>query len=433
MPAASQPSPASDPPPRWLFVDLNSYFASVEQQLNPALRGRPVAVVPVLTDSTCAIAASYQAKKFGVKTGTLIRDAKRLCPGLILVEADHEHYVEFHHKIIEEIERHYPVHVIGSIDEMGCLLDDRRAREDIALDLGRRIKRGLLDRVGEVITCSVGIAPNRYLAKVASDLTKPDGLEVIRLRDLPGRLAHLELRDLPGIGRNMEPRLRQAGIHTFLDLWHASARVLHHVWGGVCGDRFWRQLHGGDLDDDADTPPARRSVGHSHVLAPPLRRPPEAAIVARRLLLKAASRLRRLGFRATCMTVGVRGESGGRGEASRRFPPVSDSYTLIHILDTLWRRALGQTGCARVKKISVTLHELESPHAPEQLELFPAPGAPLPADRARRDTLSRIMDDINRHYGRDSLALGFAPDAVKTFSGTKVAFTRIPDIQEFCE
>ncbi len=421
---------SADPPPRWLFVDLNSYFASVEQQLRPELRGLPVAVVPVMTDSTCAIAASYQAKQFGVKTGTLIRDAKRLCPGLVLVEANHEHYVEFHQKIVQEIERHYPVHVIGSIDEMGCLLDSRRAHEDIALDLGRRIKRGLLERVGEVITCSVGIASNRYLAKVASDLTKPDGLEVIRLRDLPGRLAHLKLNDLPGIGRNMEPRLHQAGIRTFLDLWHAAPQKLHHVWGGVCGDRFWHQLHGGDLDDE---PVRRRTIGHSHVLDPKFRRPPEASIVARRLLLKAASRLRRLGYRATRLTLSLRGEDLRRGEAGRRFPAVSDSFTLISILDELWPLVLDQTGWARVKKISVTLHDLESPDTPEQLELFSAPERPSAADRQRRETLSRIMDDINQHYGRDSLALGFAPDHVKTFSGTKIAFTRIPDRQEFRE
>ncbi len=419
-----------DPPPRWIFVDLNSYFASVEQQLNPALRGKPVAVVPVLTNSTCAIAASYQAKKFGVKTGTLIRDALRLCPGLVLVEADHQHYVEFHQKIVQEIERHYPVHVIVSIDEVGCLLDSRRAREDIALDLGRRIKRGLLENIGEVITCSVGIAPNRYLAKVASDLTKPDGLEVIRLRDLPGRLTHLKLDDLPGIGRNMEPRLRQAGIHTFLDLWNTPSHELHRIWGGVGGDRFWHQLHGGDLDDE---PVQRRTIGHSHVLAPKFRHPREASIVARRLLLKTASRLRRLGYRATRLTLSVRSKDSRRGEVGRRFPPVSDSFTLIRLLDELWNPALDQIGWTRVKKISVTLHELESPDAPEQLELFTVPGEPTTTERDRRDTLSRVMDDINQHYGRDSLALGFVPDHVKTFSGTKIAFTRIPDILEFRE
>jgi DNA polymerase-4 len=110
---------------RWLYVDFNSYFASVEQQLRPELRGQPIAVVPVETDSTCAIAASYEAKAFGVKTGTPIYEAKRLCPGLTCVLARHERYVEFHHRLIEEIERHIPVTAVCSIDEVASRLMDK--------------------------------------------------------------------------------------------------------------------------------------------------------------------------------------------------------------------------------------------------------------------------------------------------------------------
>lgn len=424
------PSPSTPAPLRWLFVDLNSYFASVEQQLRPELRGRPVIVVPVMSDHTSAIAASYQAKKFGVKTGTNVGDAKRMCPGIVLVEASHDRYVDFHHRIIDEIERHYPVQVIGSIDEMGCLLDSKRAVESEAVALARRIKKGLLDHVGEVITCSVGIAPNRYLAKVASDLTKPDGLEVVRSQDLPGRLQHLRLTDLPGIGRNMEPRLHQAGIRTFLDLWHAPPRTLHQVWGGIGGDRFWHQLHGGDLDDQ---PVVNRSIGHSHVLSPEFRQPPQAAIVSKRLLLKAASRLRRMGYRASGLSLSIRTEGPQRAEAHQNFLPVSDSFALSKTLDVLWLRLMDQLGWPRVKKIGVTLHGLEATSAPQQLDLFPDLGSPIIADVQRRDRLSKIMDDLNQEYGRDSIALGFAPDEVKTFSGTKIAFTRIPDRQEFKE
>jgi len=415
---------------RWLFIDLNSYFASVEQQLHPELRGRPVAVVPVLSDSTCAIAASREAKRFGIKTGTNIGDAKRLCRDLVLVEAHHNAYVEYHHRIRDEIERHYPVHVIGSIDEVGCLLDNRHANEAAALALARRIKRGLREQVGEVITCSAGIAPNRYLAKTASDLTKPDGLEIVRLEDLPGRLAHLKLTDLCGIGRNMEPRLHQAGIHDFLGLWEARPETLRRVWGGVGGERFWHQLHGGDLDDE---PTTRRTVGHSHVLAPEFRNPPEAGIVARRLLLKAASRMRRLGYRATALQLAIRLENRLRGEAQQRFPALSDSHALLGLLAGLWERLLDPAGRQRVLKIAVTLHGLEPADAPEQLDLFPSLGLTVTADRGRRERLSQVLDDINQKFGRDSLALGFLPDAVKTFSGTKIAVTRIPDASEFHE
>ncbi len=109
----------------WLFVDLNSYFASVEQQVRPDLRGRPVGVVPMTADTTCCIAASYEAKAYGVKTGTVVADAKRMCPGLVLVEARHELYVEYHHRIVEAVESCLPVTTVLSIDEMACRLMGR--------------------------------------------------------------------------------------------------------------------------------------------------------------------------------------------------------------------------------------------------------------------------------------------------------------------
>lgn len=418
-------------PLRWLFLDLNSYFASVEQQLNPALRGRPVAVVPMKSDSTCAIAASHEAKKFGVKTGTNIGEARRLCPGLVLVEANHSRYVDYHELIKTEIERHYPIQVVASIDEVGLLLDARHQPEAEAVALARRIKAGLRQNIGECITCSIGLAPNRYLAKVASDLQKPDGLSVLHLHDMPARIAHWKLTDLFGIGRRMEPRLLAAGIRTVQDLWEATPEQLHRIWGGVGGNRFWHELHGEDLGHFASQ---SRSIGHSHVLAPEFRKPPQAVIVARRLLSKAASRLRRSGYRAGSVSLSVRNEERGRGEAGLRLPTrVSDTFTLMEALDQLWPQAMTGIRWARVKKISVTLHDLEETSAPRQMELFPELLPLSPDQVARRDRLSGIMDDLNQLYGRDSIALGFVPSQVRTFSGTKIAFTRIPDREEFQE
>lgn len=414
----------------WLFFDLNSYFASVEQQMNPALRGKPIAVVPVMSDSTCAIAASQQAKKFGVKTGTNIGEARRMCPGLILVEADHSHYVKFHERIKIEVERHYPVEKVCSIDEMALKLDGPRSHEPVALDLARRIKAGLRENVGECITCSIGLAPNKFLAKMASDLQKPDGLTILRPSDMPGKIAHWSLTDIYGIGRRMEPRLQAVGIRTVEELWAATPDVLRQVWGGVGGTRFWQELHGADL---GDMPTQHRSIGHSHVLAPEFRKPPEAAVVARRLLFKAASRLRRTGYRASAVSLSVRTEDKKRGEAFHSLArPVADTFSFLEVLNLLWPEAMSQVRWARVKKIGVTLHGLWSNEEPEQLELFNNLDG-RPGDQERRERLSRIMDDLNQTYGRDSLALGFVPNQVRTFSGTKIAFTRIPDLEEFQE
>ncbi|MGA3349095.1 MAG: DNA polymerase, partial [Candidatus Sulfotelmatobacter sp.] len=109
----------------WLFLDLNSYFAAVEQQDHPELRGRPVGVVAVDTDSTCCLAASYEAKAYGVKTGTSVKDAKLRCPHINIVEARPKLYVEYQQKIIKAMEEHLPVYKVWSVDEMACQLMGR--------------------------------------------------------------------------------------------------------------------------------------------------------------------------------------------------------------------------------------------------------------------------------------------------------------------
>ena len=106
----------------WLYLDFNSYFTTIEQQINPSLRKRPVVVVPSLTDYTCAIAASYEAKRLGIKTGTMIFEAKKICPNLVCVEANHEKYIYYHHKLIKEINKYIPIETVCSIDEVACKL-----------------------------------------------------------------------------------------------------------------------------------------------------------------------------------------------------------------------------------------------------------------------------------------------------------------------
>src|SRR5580698_2495270 len=126
---------SAGPALNWLFVDLNSYFASVEQEVRPDLRGRPVGVVPMMADTTVCIAASYEAKAFGVKTGTMVGDAKRICAEIVVVEARHELYVDYHHRVVEAVESCLPVTAVLSIDEMACRLLGREQPLLAALEL----------------------------------------------------------------------------------------------------------------------------------------------------------------------------------------------------------------------------------------------------------------------------------------------------------
>ena len=177
----------STPTVEWLFLDLNSYFASVEQQERPELRGRPIGIVPLITEHTCCIAASYEAKAYGVKTGINLEEAKQLCPHLQLVEARPKLYVEYHHRIVEAVNSCIPVTNVMSVDEMACRLMGRERALPNATTIAVDIKQALRT-VGNTLRCSVGLAPNRYLSKIASDLCKPDGLTAFLLHDLPQAL-----------------------------------------------------------------------------------------------------------------------------------------------------------------------------------------------------------------------------------------------------
>ncbi len=416
----------------WLFLDLNSYFASVEQQERPETRGCPTVVVPVMTPYTCAIAASYEAKALGIKTGTGIAEALEKCPQLVRVLARHDLYVEYHHRVVEEVERHIPVDIVASIDEMACRLTGRLRRKDEALALALRIKQGLRSRVGECIRCSIGISTNRYLAKVATDLEKPDGLVALHPSDLPGPLMGMKLRDFPGIGARMEARLRRAGIRSFAQLWACGAKRLRAVWGSVEGERFWHALRGMEIPAEETQ---RSTVGHSHVLDPAQRPPSLAEAVGRRLLLKAASRLRAMDYLACELTLSVRVEKGARFECTAKLPAISDSLTMQEAFTALWSQIIRQTGEARIKKISVTLHRLVArDRAARQLELFAADGTSTSdgsEERSRRERISRVMDELTRQYGRDAVTVGILPGQGSSFTGTKIAFTRIPQQREF--
>ena len=422
-------------PLRWLFLDLNSYFASVEQQLDPALRGKPVIVAPVGSDTTVAIAASVEAKRYGINTGTPVWEAKRLCRELLIAPAQHDRYVEFHDAIVAEIWTHIPVTRVCSIDEVACRLLDNENSPEQAAALARCIKAGIRANVGDCLTSSVGVAPNRLLAKLASDMQKPDGLIVLTAEQLPHRLFELGLRDISGIGANMERRLARDGVNDIRQYCERRPRAAGTAWGGTNGDRLWYLLHGVDLPDKATQ---TRSIGHSHVLSPGKRGLEPVRLTARRLALKATSRLRRKGYAARLLVLHVRFEQDKVvWQTSRRLAPTQDSFQVLAALDALFPRLADEGrqrhGSLRVRMIGVTLSEIV-PVAGEQGSLFEHldPDDPL-ARETRGLALSRAMDRLNEKFGRHAVSLGPFYGGRIDRVGTKIAFGRIPDMDEFHE
>ncbi len=443
----------------WLFVDLNSYFASVEQQTRPELRAKPVGVLPMMAETTCCIAASYEAKAFGVKTGTSVADARRLCPEIRFVEARHEVYVEFHHKIVAAVEHCLPVTGVYSIDEMGCRLIGRERSLMAAMELGRQIKRRIQSEVGDTLRCSVGLATNRYLAKIATDMEKPDGLIALTPDILRGALLRLELRDLPGIGPRMEKRLNEAGIRTMEHLLELSAEQCGHAWGSVWGERLWHWLRGEDFDMGGIEHP--KSVGHQHVLAPEMRTPERAWSVALKLLHKAAIRLRSgelwasrismaAGFMPAMATEPDTRPEGAGGDAvvkngggfrwgpppnlyntpgrhswsaEMRLSECQDNDSLVRALRRLWDSRPHGMAYEKPYFISVQLAELV-PEPLHTLNLF----SELDGE-VRRRRLSAAMDELNGRYGLATVAPAAMLTAVqKEAAPTRIAFSSVPDL-----
>lgn len=252
--------------PLVMHIDLNSCFATVEQQSRPLLRGRPVAVVNRRTENTAIITASYEAKKHGVKVGMRFKEAKLLVPDIIAVETDPPKYRFVYHKMMDIMKSYSPHVTMKSIDE--GIIDFKHATDHMISrdlrDIGEEIKQRLKDEVGSAMRCNVGISTNRFLAKTAAGLHKPDGLDVITHDNLRDTFRTMRLTDLTGIAHRNEQRLNAVGIETPLDFLDASAETLHKmVFKSICGDEWHQRLRGYEVDDrEFDL----KSVGRQYVL-----------------------------------------------------------------------------------------------------------------------------------------------------------------------
>ena len=432
----------------WLFLDLNSYFASVEQQAQPALRGRPVIVTPVDSPYTSAIAASYEAKAMGIGTGISVREARQRCPDIAVVLARHDVYVEYHHRIIHEIEQHLHVTKVCSIDEVACLLLGPERIPDNAVKLALAVQKGIMRNVGQCLTSSVGIAPSKLLAKTASDMKKPNGLTVLTRDALPGPLLTLKLTDIAGIASGIERRLNRCGIHTVEAFWNLSPNRARAVWGSIEGERFWYALHG---IDPPDIITKRGSISHSHVLAPELRPPAMAHQVARRLVAKAAARMRQTGYRTAGLSVSTRSETRQSWGNDCCFTATDNTFALLRSLDQLWSERPGTISQDPIKKVGIVLCRL-TPTSDDMPDLFGHiqevqtdavrdadkqgnnAGQTQKPDNAkatkREHALSLALDRINQRFGKDSILVG--PSAkLPDFVGAKIAFNRIPEQKDF--
>lgn len=373
--------------PRVMHIDLNSCFAMVEQQARPLLRGRPVGVTNRNTEYTCVVAASYEAKRLGVKVGMNFHDARLLAPDIILVESDPPKYHHAYKKLVEIMGSYSPYITMKSIDEgiidfSGTELVNKRPLTDIGLEIKTRLR----EQLGDYVTCNIGIAPNRFLAKTAGGLHKPDGMDILDCQNLRATFAQLELTDLTGIAEHNAARLNAAGIYTPLQFLDAPSDLLRRrVFKSVCGDDWYKRLRGWEVDDVEHSV---KTVGRQFVMDE--MRPSEETVRSRLAYLceTTAMKLRYKQVSARGVFVYVRYASGDYWYERRLFK--SSFFTNQEVLRraTLLfnRRPHGDY----VRELGVSCYGLE-PSVINQISLL---------EEVNRETwLTEAMDTINGQFG----------------------------------
>jgi DNA polymerase-4 len=407
-----------------LYLDFDGFFASVMQQAFPALRGKPIGVIPFdleAADTTCVIACSKEAKAAGCRNIMPVPQAREICPEIVLVTQRPDLYRRAHTALLAEINCEIPIDAVKSIDELTSRLNKHDSADPEGL--GSRIKRRLRDNIGGYITCSIGFAANRLLAKIACKIDKPDGVTIWRPNAMPGPLLALSLSDVPGIGRRMEERLWAAGITTIEALYQTQPKHLRTLWGNVNGERLWYALHGYDIQAVST---GRGMYGHGRVLPPDWRTLDHARNCSRLLITKAARRMRRDGYyaRALHLWCHIRPQSW---DATTDLPSVNDDFAVLHALEKLWSRA---RSClprrTRIIRVGVTLSDLVSAGS-RQLDLFLNDNG----DRQKSERLTSAIDHLNRKFGRRVVTVGPWVPPPGGYAGGKISYTRIPSAEDF--
>lgn len=382
-----------------LYLDMNSFFASVEQQLDPALRGKPVGIAATEGLHGSIVAASYEAKAFGVKTGTLVRDAKVMCPDIILRPSRHRLYVRHNLAVARILDRHAELVRIRSVDEFQLALSGETTSLEGASELVSHLKKVVAEEAGECLRFSAGIGPNHLLAKIAGKLEKPNGFKWLWPGNMPEAVAHLELDDLPGISTAMKQRLLSAGVLDVPALCRLDPRHARAIWRSVEGERFVRSLQGMDIPLVVTK---RGGYGAGKVLAPDFRRPLAAYLVSRWLVEKATARLRRSDRVAASFGLDI--SIGGERRWSRTISTEAsqDTMAFLRVNRMLWRAAWPAIRGRTILSIGIQLGDVK--HITERSgDLLTGL---RPAERTSGERAARAIDAINSRFGTGTITYG---------------------------
>jgi len=370
------------------LVDMNAFFASIEQRDHAEWRGRPVAITNG-RQGTCIITCSYEARAYGIKTGMRLKQASQLCPELIQCPAHPEHYAATSAAIMESLQDITPDIEIFSVDE--AFLDITRCQRLLGspLKIARLAKRKIFDVSG--IPCSIGVSGDKTTAKFAAKLNKPDGLTVIPPWEAAEWLRELPVTELCGIAKGIGRFLATHGVQTCGDVKKLPISVLARRFGNP-GRRIWYMCQGQDPAALQQDVPAPKSVGHGKIVPPNTRDTKVLLTYLMHMSTKVGTRLRRHQLQAQNFAIGLRTREGWLGGKLRSTLPTNDGRQIMALCRRVMDEAWGGQG---IYQVQVTA--LNPVNTGNQLELFNA------TDNAR-DEVNAVMDAVNRRYGELALA-----------------------------
>ncbi len=386
-----------------LFLDMNSFFASVEQQVRPELRNQPVGVAPYTGDSGCIIAASYEAKRRGVKI-CRISEAKKIIPEIKIIQARPSLYMIYHKEIRNALEKFTPYFEAKSIDEFAIKLTPLDQNTTSSQELAQEIKSAIREKVGDYLSCSVGVGPSVFLAKMAAESKKPDGLTILKLSELEDFYSKLKLTDLTGINLRMAACLNNIGIKTPSNLYESQLATLNGKLGHI-GRLWYYRLRGYEVDEHAQK---TKTIGHSHVLAPEFRDKNSSLMVLRKLVFKAGQRMRRENYLASgvYLNIGFVGHQSF-GQSVRSTETFSDNQTFWQKVLNITKKCSWQ---AKPMYLAVGAFGLKK-NTGKQISAF--------TEIEKRERLAESLDQINDEYGSETVipasmlgSDGAAPDRI---------------------
>jgi DNA polymerase IV len=376
-----------------MHADMNSYFASVEQQANPFLRGKPIAICSRISPDACIIACSMEAKKLGVKTGFGLREARELAPGILALEVDPAKVRSTTDRIFAIFADYTSSVEAYSIDEafldLTGMVGSFEEAEVKALEIKKRIK----DEVGEWLRCSIGISSTRWLAKFAGELKKPDGLTVLSKEELPSVYGDKAVDEAWGIAKGWKIRLEAIGIRTLGELLKADPLELKRRFG-MPGYMIWANIAGLDIEQVKPIDNGRpKSVGHSYVFHKRTAQAQMISAIMMKLCERVGRRLRRIGLEAKNMSVSWGYDDSGDALSVRCPEPLFDSYELF---SHAWKAFRAKWDGRTVTFLAVTSYDLSAVSG--QLSFF--------TDKRKRRAIAQALDKVNDRHGEYAIIRG---------------------------